>query len=876
MGRIATAGTRSRTISRRCVGASRHPSNRYDPCRVGGTEVKQGFARPTPERAPAVRAENIVLPTPLSVSPPEGKPWWLIVVGVLVVGLLVGMVGMTVANGSRMFLGAGSIFPIFMIAGVAMMMFGGRFGGQQQMSRPKLDAMRAQFMLMLDMLRETANESADSMDANYRWFHPAPTTLSAAVGSQRMWERKPDGKDLNFGVARIGVGMPRPEVTWGEPQNMPTDIELEPVTGKALQEFGRYQSVIYNLPKMVSLLVEPWYALVGNREQTLGAMRAILLQLAFSHGPDHLQMIVVTSDMSKWDWVKWLPHFGDPRRRDAAGSIRMVYGSVREFAADQAELFAGRGSFTPRHASSAAETPTPHHVIIADVDDPQWEYVISVDGVDGVTFFDLTGSALWTGNPERVLKFTDDIGVIEALPRDRDTWMVIDDNKWFFALADNVTESEAEQFAQRVARWRLAEAYEEIGQRVAQIGARDILSYYCIEDPSEIDFDALWSSRRDALTSRSRLRIPFGNRSDNGELLFLDMKSLDEGGDGPHGVMSGTTGSGKSTLVRTVLESLMLAHPPDELQFVLADLKGGSAVKPFGGVPHVSRIITDLEEDQALMERFLDSLWGEIARRTAVWDNAGVDDAKEYNEMRSRMRARGQDIPPLPMLVVVIDECEEWLRIMPPAVDVLDSIGRQGRAYWIHLMMASQTIESRAEKLMENMGYRLVLKARTAGAPQAAGVPNAVNLPAQAGLGYFRKSLEEIIRFQAEFLWRDYRRGVSLEDDGPAALTHAVDYIRPQLFTTGFTPIEVSVSGPGDFNNLGNGEILGGNGDASYGDGGADRDDEDEEEEEAIRTPKVGTVIIDQLRRVDFEPYRLWQPPVAGAGALATLCERFL
>jgi len=112
---------------------------------------------------------------------------------------------------------------------------------------------------------------------------------------------------------------------------MPTDIELEPVTGKALQEFGRYQSVIYNLPKMVSLLVEPWYALVGNREQTLGAMRALILQLAFSHGPDHLQMIVVTSDMSKWDWVKWLPHFGDPRRRDAAGNIRMVYGSVREF-----------------------------------------------------------------------------------------------------------------------------------------------------------------------------------------------------------------------------------------------------------------------------------------------------------------------------------------------------------------------------------------------------------------------------------------------------------------------------------------------------------------------------------------------------------------
>lgn len=829
--------------------------------------MKRGFARPTPEKPPVIKPENIVLSTPLSIPPPEGKPWWLIVVGVVVVGLLGGMVAMVFASGSHVFGGIGSIFPLFMMVGIMMMMFRGMGGGQQQMSRPKLDAMRAQFMLMLDMLRETAQESADSMDANYRWFHPAPNTLAAAVGSPRMWERKPDGKDLNFGVVRVGVGMTRPEVTWGEPQNMPTDIELEPVTGKALQEFGRYQSVVYNLPKMVSLLVEPWYALVGEREQVLGLMRAIICQLAFSHGPDHVQMIVVSSDLDQWDWVKWLPHFGDSRRHDAAGNARMVYTSVREFAAEQAELFAGRGSFTPRHASSSAQTPTPHTVIIADVDDPQWEYVISAEGVDGVTFFDLTGSSMWTDIPERKLQF-DKTGVIEALPRDRDTWMVIDDKAWFFALTDQVSIAEAEEFAQKLAQWRLAEAYEEIGQRVAHIGARDILSYYGIDDPGNIDFDSLWASRTDTM-GRSRLRAPFGNRSDNGELLFLDMKSLDEGGDGPHGVMSGTTGSGKSTLVRTVIESLMLSHPPEELQFVLADLKGGSAVKPFAGVPHVSRIITDLEEDQALMERFLDALWGEIARRKAICDSAGVDDAKEYNSVRARMRARGQDMAPLPMLMVVIDEFYEWFRIMPTAVDVLDSIGRQGRAYWIHLMMASQTIESRAEKLMENMGYRLVLKARTAGAAQAAGVPNAVNLPAQAGLGYFRKSLEDIIRFQAEFLWRDYfQPGVSIDGEEAPALVHSIDYIRPQLFTNSFTPLEVSVGGP-DIEPVvaqPNGEVL----ESDDIEGGEDED------EEGVRTPKVGTVIIDQLRKIKFEPYRLWQPPLTQPVAIDDLVNRFL
>jgi type VII secretion protein EccCa/type VII secretion protein EccCb len=827
--------------------------------------VKRGFARPTPERAPTVRPENIGLPTPLSVPPPEGKPWWLIVIGVLVAGLVIGMVAMTVASGSRMFLGAGALFPILMVGGVATMMFGGRFGGGgQQLSRAKLDVLRSRFMLTLDQLRETASKSADDMDASYRWFHPAPATLIAAVGSNRMWERKPDRRDLNFGVVRVGVGIARPEITWGEPHDMPEDISLEPVTVSALRDFGRYQSVVYNVPKTISLLAEPWYRLQGQRGQVLDLVRAMMCQLAFSHGPDHLSMVIVTANPADWDWVKWLPHVGDRRRTDAAGAVRMVYASPREFATEHADsLFAGRGSFMPSRPGSSATVATPHHLVIVDAEDPQWDYVLTADGVDGITFVDLVGACETVGQaPHRVLSFADD-GTLQAQARDEDSATGLDEQPWFFALADQMPEPEAERFAQRLARWRLAEAYEEMGQRVVQIGSRDILSHYGIDDPEAIDFRELWNRRTDVL-DRSRLRVPFGVRADNGELLFLDMKSLDEGGDGPHGVMSGTTGSGKSTLVRTVITSLMLAHPPEQLQFVLADLKGGSAVKPFAGVPHVSRIITDLEDDQALMERFLEAMWGEIARRKTLCDEAGVDGAKEYNELRRRSQTHGQDMAPLPMLVVVIDEFYEWFRIMPTAVDVLDSIGRQGRAYWVHLMMASQTVESRAEKLMENMGYRLVLKAQTAGAAQAAGVPNAVNLPSKAGLGYFRRSGADIIRFQAEFLWRDYFRSAVFDGDEQPPVVAGVDYVRPQLFGTAFTPVEITCaeSPPASTSND---TVL-----------DADSGIEGDNTTEAIRVPKVGTVIIEQLRRIDFEPYRLWQAPLDQPTTVEELVNRFL
>ena len=99
----------------------------------------------------------------------------------------------------------------------------------------------------------------------------------------------------------------------------------------------------------------------------MGTNAAIICQLFPRR--DHIEMIVVSSDLDQWDWVKWLPHFGDPRRTDAAGYARMVYSSVREFAAEQAELFAGRGSSRPRH-ELRRRIPTPHTVIISDITDP--------------------------------------------------------------------------------------------------------------------------------------------------------------------------------------------------------------------------------------------------------------------------------------------------------------------------------------------------------------------------------------------------------------------------------------------------------------------------------------------------------------------------
>ncbi|MDQ1249416.1 MAG: segregation ATPase FtsK/SpoIIIE, family [Actinomycetota bacterium] len=844
--------------------------------------MKLGFPRSRPEsvKPPVeIRPEAIPLPTPLKVPPPEPKPWWIVAVAVGVVGIVVAMVVVSFASGSRTFNGAYSIFPLMIVFGVVSMLFGGRFGGGQQHSRGKMDALRARFMVFLDELRARVGSAADALDTNYRWYHPPAGTLEAALGGPLMWARSPGGKDAWFGVARVGVGMTAlteaEAVVFSEPQDMPTPIEMEPATGKALQEFVRYQSVAYGTPALISLLVEPGYRLDGSREQALGLMRALICQLVFAHGPDHLRLVVVTDDAAQWDWVKWLPHAGDPAVEDAAGPVRLVYASAAEFAAAQdAAVFKGRDAFRPRHAAVLeAVAPMPHTVVVADIaGDRGWESLVGSLGVEGVTFFDLRGGVPPCAGAARVLTVGSD-AVVQAVPRDGQTWAADEQGGLsFFALADQMSRVEAERFAMQMARWRLTEAYE-IGDAAEDLTLgrpRDILAYWGITDPAHIDFHRLWSQNAD-INSPARLRVPFGNRTDTGELLLLDMKDMNQGGDGPHGIMSGTTGSGKTTALRTVLESIMLGHPPENVQMVLADLKGGAGVKPFEGCPHVSHVITDLEKDQGgLLDRFIDAMWGEIARRKQICSTVDADDAEDYNIKREEQARRGNVLPPLPALVVVIDEFKELFRIKPTAVDVLDQIGRQGRSYWVHMLMASQDIDTRAEKLLENVGYRMVLKQATPASAAAAGVPSAVNLPKVVGLGYLRlgtaTDASSLVKFQVESLWRDYRAPRDSDDHDIMVTPAGADYLAPQLFTTSVMPLPASMGGLGQvadgavpLSAVGGGDAVAGD---SVSDGVEDEDDPAEDEPSALGLPKVGLVIRDQLRQVAFEPFRLWCPPL--------------
>lgn len=172
-------------------------------------------------------------------------------------------------------------------------------------------------------------------------------------------------------------------------------------------------------------------------------------------------------------------------------------------------------------------------------------------------------------------------------------------------------------------------------------------------------------------TGSARLRVPIAVGVD-GRPVDLDIKESAQGGMGPHGMLIGATGSGKSELLRTLVLGLALTNSSETLNFILVDFKGGATFLGLEELPHTSAVITNLADEVALVERMQDALHGELIRRQELLRAAGnYTSALEYE----RARAAGTDLTPLPSLFVVVDEFSELLSAHREFMDLFVMIG---------------------------------------------------------------------------------------------------------------------------------------------------------------------------------------------------------
>ncbi|PWR10824.1 type VII secretion protein EccCb [Micromonospora acroterricola] len=250
----------------------------------------------------------------------------------------------------------------------------------------------------------------------------------------------------------------------------------------------------------------------------------------------------------------------------------------------------------------------------------------------------------------------------------------------------------------------------------------------------------------------THLRVPIGFEL-GGQPVLLDLKESAQGGMGPHGLVIGATGSGKSELLRTVVAALAARHSSEELNFVLVDFKGGATFASLDALPHTSAVITNLADELPLVDRMRDALAGELNRRQEMLRAAG-NYVSRYDYEKAR--AAGQPLEPMPSLMIICDEFSELLAAKPDFIDLFVMIGRVGRSLGVHLLLASQRLEEgRLRGLDTHLSYRVGLRTFSAVESRIVlGVPYAYELPNAPGHGYLKVGNSTMTRFRAAHVSR--------------------------------------------------------------------------------------------------------------------------
>ncbi|MFT3899430.1 MAG: type VII secretion protein EccCa [Gordonia sp. (in: high G+C Gram-positive bacteria)] len=640
----------------------------------------------------------------------------------LMVVAVVGMIALMFVTGGRSVLANPLflMFPLMMLMSMfGMFATGGRSGGKKS---AELGAERRDYFRYLAQLRGQVATTVDEQSAALRWGHPTPGALSRVVGSRRMWERRHG--DADFAHLRVGVGAQRLATRLVPPEMAPPE-DLEPVAMVALRRFLRAHAAVHRLPIAVSMRGFPVVAVDGDDEAARAMARAMLLQLAVWHGPDQVRLAVAADRerWAEWDWIKWLPHATRPA--DDAGPLGggpLLVESLAEIEKELAGEFAERTRFTRGEPGTGAQ---PFVLIVLDgATITGDERLAGEAGIDGVAICAL-GGELGRVAERRGLALRIDGTTLAAR-----TAVGAEE----FAVADRVSVRQAAACARRLAALRPATALRALADLGDDDPAGDpgLAALLDLGDPRMFDPDARWRGR----TGRERLRVPIGYAPD-GSAVELDLKESAHGGMGPHGLCVGATGSGKSELLRTLVLALMATHSPDELNLVLVDFKGGATFLGLERSRHVAAVITNLEQELALVDRMGDALRGELNRRQELLRAAGnFANVTEYEQARTD----GADLPPLPALFVVVDEFSELLAQKPDFAELFVAIGRLGRSLHIHLLLASQRLEEgKLRGLDSHLSYRIGLKTFSSNESRSVlGVPDAYHLPSVPGSAYLK------------------------------------------------------------------------------------------------------------------------------------------
>ncbi|MFF4837288.1 FtsK/SpoIIIE domain-containing protein [Streptomyces sp. NPDC001315] len=486
---------------------------------------------------------------------------------------------------------------------------------------------------------------------------PAEILLFATGPRRRLWERRltdPDAMQL-----RIGVG------------GLESDVEMVMGRGGTSYDEERPEPpLLPDVPVTLPFARLGVVGIAGDRARALATARWLSVQAAVLHSPRDLSLVSLCATPAAgadWHWAHWLPHTNPDQGQDCVALVGFDSEGITRRVNELLGELARRKAAREQNNMTGQLYPDPNILVILD----GARLLRRVPGVP----------QLLTEGPQN--------GIL-AVCIDEDERLLPEECKAVVAwspdaahhvrvrgygmegvgdiLADQVTPEWCELLARSLAPVR--DVSRDDADSALPTAAR-LLTLLGLPDPTGADVERIWRA------GGSTTSAPVGIAADG--TFTLDIRR-----DGPHALVAGTTGAGKSELLQTIIASLAVANRPDALNYVLIDYKGGSAFMDCANLPHTVGMVSDL--DAHLTERALASLAAELHRRERILFDAAAKDIEDYNDTR-KLRP---ELEPMPRLVLVIDEFASLVAELPDFIVGLVDIARRGRSLGVHLILATQ------------------------------------------------------------------------------------------------------------------------------------------------------------------------------------------
>lgn len=518
---------------------------------------------------------------------------------------------------------------------------------------------------------------------------PAKCIEMAETTARQLWERMTTDRD--FLDVRMGMGYEDlcvPIKNYAENRGlMMEDDELEDLCNTIAEE----NRVVDYVPARLAMRTTPTVGIVGSRDQAVHLVRNMLVSLTTHHCPNDVQLVGIfdNRERARWAAMRWLPHIWDTSHQfrylafDKARAHHLC-----EILYDQLKRRAGDSKDDPGRKRPA---PTPHYVVILGSrelveGEPLLELLTANDPRLGVTTLFMYDDLYYL--PRQCGFFID---LSREYPSAYSKQQA--NRRNIFSRDPSVSSTQFNAFARRLAAIEL----KEDRKQNALPSSISFMEGLGVKTVDELNVLQRWRAHH----VNDSLSAPIGIMA-TGKQFQLDVHYRAHGA---HGLLAGTTGSGKSELLRTWILSMAVNYHPHEVNFVIIDYKGGGMANKLDALPHVVGKITNIDTN---INRTLVSLKREAKRRMKLLESyPGVDDVDQYMQLYYA----GKAAEPMPHLLIVSDEFAELKKEEPEFMKELNTLARVGRSVGIHLLLATQRPTGLVDDQIDsNSRFRICMK----------------------------------------------------------------------------------------------------------------------------------------------------------------------